>query len=274
MLLPFALVFLGLLVNLLDMPIYQVFEGRRFWPDWLRSRLIDRQSTRLRRLQSEIARYRSLGRHDLATEVEILTTDFPLTSDGGRVAKYPTRLGNIITEYEEYPTRKYEADGVFYWSRVWWKMPKEVRDSLDDMQAMVDGALYLSALLYLIAPLCILYAIIDTYLAPDLIRAVSGLRLVLLAALSVTAGYAFYRLSLPAHRQFGEQVKAMFDCFLAEVNVQPVIDVIARKTGEYRVKGESPSVAYRIAWRYLRWHRFRPYDATDNVNIEQIRRGP
>lgn len=86
------------------------------------------------------------------------------------MAKYPTRLGNIITEFEEYSTRKYEADGVFYWSRVWWKLPKEVRESLDDMQAMVDGALYVAALLYAMALLCLLYAIVDEFLAPDLIR--------------------------------------------------------------------------------------------------------
>src|SRR5262249_25448562 len=209
------------------------------------------EEARLAYLQAEVTRQRELGNNDLAGEIEIMTTDFTLARDGTRVARYPTRLGNIITEYEEYATRKYDADGVFYWSRVWWKMPKEVREALDDSQAMVDGALYVAALLYVPPFICLAYAAIDRTLAPGLIRAATAGQLVLGAVASAVVGFGLYRLSLPAHRQFGERVKAMFDCFLADVDVHPVIDVIADKTGEHRIKGEPTSARYRIAWRYL-----------------------
>jgi hypothetical protein len=272
--LPFVVVFLGWLVGLLDMPIYQAFEGRRFWPARLTTRLIARQSAHLDRLKAGVTRHRNAGQLQRADELELLTTDFPLTVGGTRQARYPTRLGNLITEFEEYPTRKYDADGVFYWPRIWWKLPKEVREALDDMQAMVDGAVYVSALLYLVAPLCVVYALVDAWLDPGFIRVATGWHLLLLAPVSVVAGYVLYRLSLPAHRQFGEQIKAMFDDFLVDVDVRPVLDVIVQKTGEHRVRAEPRASGYRIAWRYLRWHRFRPYGANDNVNIEIYREGP
>jgi len=136
---------------------------------------------------------------------------YPLAPNGRRTARFPTLLGNIITEFEEYPTRKYDADGVFYWPRVWWKLPKEVREALDDTQAMVDGALYVSAILYALAPLCLVYALASRAFTPPLVRNATAGELVLLAVAGPICGYALYRLSLPAHRQFGEQVKAMFD---------------------------------------------------------------
>jgi hypothetical protein len=270
LILPFIVVFLGWLINLVDMPIHQIFEGRRFWPASLHRLWVARHAARLQWLLDRVDVLRARGQTQGAIETEIQTADYPLAPNGRRTARFPTLLGNIITEFEEYPTRKYDADGVFYWPRVWWKLPKEVREALDDTQAMVDGALYVSAILYALAPLCLVYALASRAFTPPLVRNATAGELVLLAVAGPICGYALYRLSLPAHRQFGEQVKAMFDCFLPEVDVRPVVDIVARRTGEYRVKGEPPSAAFRIAWRYLRWHRFRPFDQVHNVNIEDV----
>ena len=270
LILPFVVVVLGWLINLIDMPIYQVFEGRRFWPALLRRLWVARQASRLQQLLSHVDVLRAHGHARAAIEIEIQTADYPLTPNGRRAAAFPTLLGNIITEFEEYPTRKYDADGVFYWPRVWWKLPKEVREALDDTQAMVDGSLYVAAILYALGPLCLFYAVASRAFTPPLIRNATAGELVLLALAGPIAGYLLYRLSLPAHRQFGEQVKAMFDCFLPEVNVRPVVEIVAVKTGEHRVKGEPSAAAFRIAWRYLRWHRFRPFGEVHNVNIEDV----
>ena len=45
-----SVIILGWLVVILDMPIYIAFEGRRYWPKFLRNRLVKREIDRLDKL--------------------------------------------------------------------------------------------------------------------------------------------------------------------------------------------------------------------------------
>jgi flagellar biosynthesis regulator FlaF len=65
------------------------------------------------------------------------------------------RLGNLITAFESYSNTRYGIDGVFYWNRIWLKLEKDVRDDIDNHQAMADSTVYASFILFINALLCL-----------------------------------------------------------------------------------------------------------------------
>ena len=65
-----------------------------------------------------------------------------------------------------------------------------------------------------------------------------------------------------------ESVKAMFDQFIWELKVDKVLALIATKTGQNWVRHEKVPTAYRVVWRYLRWHLFRGKGEKANRNID------
>src|SRR2546423_1779027 len=68
-LIPCEAVVLGWLVVLLDQPIYMLYEGRRYWPNFLRTRLIDRQTMTLARDREKSANFRKAGHNQRMKEV-------------------------------------------------------------------------------------------------------------------------------------------------------------------------------------------------------------
>jgi hypothetical protein len=244
-----------------------IFEGRRYWPRplwrffhrWERRRLI-----RLFKARKEAITRGERGR---AIEYGIDMSSFPLTSVGTRRAMYPTRLGNLITEYEYYPTRKYSADGIFYWYRIWMILPKDLRDLLDEQQSFVDASVYISFTLYLYLPVGIVYSLLKYYCIVDLLPNISIIYAMTISLLSCIFGYVIYRASLRSHTQYGEYMKAMFDQFIWEVKVDSVLEVIERKTGEKWIRHQKSDIKFQISWRYLRWHRYRRFKSKKNVNI-------
>lgn len=58
---PIAILLFGWLILLADMPIYMLFEGRRFWPRWLRRWGVAREQARVRRLQKAYDRAETAG---------------------------------------------------------------------------------------------------------------------------------------------------------------------------------------------------------------------
>lgn len=268
---PFLVIMSGWLIVLLDMPIYMLLEGRRYWPRWLWDRSVERQKSRVGKIAKMCEEARARDDRILANEYEIELYQYPLSESGVPHAVYPTRLGNILTEYETYSDRKYDMDGVFYWPRIWIILDKDTRSELDEQQSVVDGAVYIAFVLYLAGVLSLLYALAaaaGVVLAYGLSVGV----LLLLAPLCWLLGYSCYRLSLAAHAQFGTLVKAMFDRYHSEVNVQPVLEIIADATGEEKVRKLRGPEAYRVAWRYLRWHKFRKPGADENINFEKARK--
>jgi hypothetical protein len=264
-------IFFGWVVAILDMPIYVVFEGRRFWPRWLREHLIKSEEVRLARIRAKRAEARRAGDHNTVKELDIQEFQFPLSEQGQPHAVYPTRLGNLITEYETYPSIKYGMDGVFYWYRIWLNIDKDLRTELDEQQSIVDGFLYLSFVFYLTCGIFLLYAMLHHFFGFGLFDDLADWALICVAAASVLSGYTVYRFSLPSHMQYGELFKATFDCFHNKYDPKAVLDIIANATGQNQIRRETGPGAYRIVWRYLRWHEFRPSGSKSNINFEQAR---
>jgi hypothetical protein len=250
-----ALLF-GWLILLADMPIYMLFEGRRYWPRRLWDWGIRRESERLKRI-SERADDRE--RHDRVEYQIMRVDDFPLTNAGNFEALYPTRLGNLLTSYERYPDRKYGMDGVFFWYRIWLSIDKDLRDELDGAQAIADGALYLAFALVLSTALLVIYAVVSVTV-PTLLPHLnlSAATLLIGALVSALLSWCVYRSSLHAQRQYGQLFKALFDQHRNKVDVSGIVNDLADAFGDPLLPTQPERVKNQAAWRFLRFHRYRP----------------
>lgn len=269
---PIIAVLLGWLLVLIDMPIYMIFEGRRYWPKPVRAWGIAREGKRLERLESETRERQHSGDPAAYVESALKTTQFPLSQDRKRVALYPTRLGNLIAEYEQYPDRKYGMDGVFYWYRIWVGLPKDLRDELDERQALVDSAIYIAFVLYLSAFLTTSYALLSFSTAFTWLPSLSPIPRMLVGPSLALLGYLLYRASLLAHAQYGHYFKAMFDRYLPEVKLEHVLSEIAEMTHEESFRLFQGRQARMAAWRYLQWDTVRlPGERINKPILEAVR---
>jgi hypothetical protein len=252
-----------------DMSIYMVLEGRRYWPRFLYNFLRDREEQRRLALAAIMEKDGPNTRRGLEAGVE--HSKFPFNKNGESYVEHPTRLGNLIESFEVYPEVKFGLDSVFYWYRLWLVLDKDTREELDNAQAMVDCAVYvvfvlgLCGLIFLVNALMGVAAAVAQWLNQPWLQWLATLRLpyvpswpalILISLLCFLCAFALYRFSLPAHAQYGELFKGLFDQYRSKLNVDDVVDQVANIR-------QSPYVSldqadkYRIAWLFLRWHRIR-----------------
>src|SRR5262249_58959959 len=124
-----AVVACGWALVVADMPIYMLFEGRRYWPAWIRDLLLRREARRLKYLRDLLDKPDIDRRRFLEVGVEYGL--YPTNESGEAYVAHPTRLGNIVEGFESYPTVKYGLDSVFYWFRVWVSLDKDLREEID-----------------------------------------------------------------------------------------------------------------------------------------------
>lgn len=286
--LPVVALFGGWLLGLCDTQIYMLYEGRRYWPMRLLGRALRREQRRLRRLETSAERARTSGDRQRYLEACSDIARFPLAPDGERYAAMPTRLGNLMYEYELYPSCKYGLDSVFFFYRIWVSIDKDLRDEIDRKQASVDGALYLSFVLALAALWFFVWfgllLAADSYgrsvqvLSPWLLAGESiELAWALptwvnlqLSGICLVLAYGVYRLSLYAHAQYGEFFKALFDQHRSRLQHQDLLEYLAEATGERSLGAADFKQANTAVWRYLRWHKVRLSGQDENRNLEAI----
>lgn len=187
-----------------------------------------------------------------------------------REALYPTRLGNILAEHETYPTRKYGLDGVFYWYRIWVGLPKNLRDEIDELQALVDGAIYISACFIAGTLLLITYTLLHLILGVQMTPLPILKYWWLCTSLAVLVSVLFYKMSLSTQRQYGEFFKALFDRFYDNANLQPALDMLSEILRDPRVKRLTGREAHIAAWRYLKWDRVRVPGSERNQDVAEV----
>jgi hypothetical protein len=163
----------------------------------------------------------------------------------------PTRLGNLMYEYELYPSCKYGLDSVFFFYRIWVSIDKDLRDEVDRKQASVDGAVYLSFVLALGGVWFFVWfwtlLVAGSYdrsverLLPwflgfgESVEFAWGLPIwanLQLSGICLLLAYGVYRLSLYAHAQYGEFYKALFDQHRSRLQYQDVLEYLAQATGD------------------------------------------
>ena len=247
-------IFFGWLFIVLDMHIYMLLEGRRYWPDWLRNMFLRLERRRLAKLLTayQLARDTNRTRY---IELSVELRNFPLNGDGEPTVKFPTRLGNLLAAYEEYPSRVYGMDSIFYWYRIWLLVDEDTREHIDSQQALTDSSVYMTFALFITGIITFLYAALQmaSITWSDQIPG-SGL-LVFIGTTSLLVSYFIFRSSLYLHATFGELFKSMFDVHKDKVDVNSAIDSIVNLVGDNSLKFSSSSEKYFSAWRYL--HNFK-----------------
>ena len=223
---------LGALISTANSEIYRIYEGRVFWPRRLREWARKRQQARVSRLRNaaESAKAQAKPARDAAESAKAQELEdqfkemwyelrvYPTDDQGEPEAQYPTRIGNILAAYEQYPKTRYGMDSVFYWPRIWMQIEKDKKEEIDSQWSVADGFLSLSAISFAGGSLWMVDA-----LAAWFKIGWSGLPLpapglaVLGGAGWLVLGFLWYRRSLPFHRQNGEMYKSIFDIYRDKV---------------------------------------------------------
>ncbi|HEY1630843.1 MAG TPA: hypothetical protein VGF56_05980 [Rhizomicrobium sp.] len=266
---PALTVVFGWMVVMADQPIYMLYEGRRYWPSFLKKYWEARQRKRLNKLvdlRAELDKppaqrkpeYKDLKR----VEVSFRMLDYALDDDGERTITSPTRMGNLIDAYETYSETSYGMDSIFYWPRIWLAADKDIRDALDQTQAIADSALYVSFSIACAAPLLLFYLVLELLpyewpVAPVVLPFVPPPGwTALFAAVCLAMAYWVYRVGLYPQGQYGELFKALIDQSLDKLAF--IETAVRRAVNEGNDPVAAREESYLTAARYLRWHKIKP----------------
>ncbi|HEX8670661.1 MAG TPA: hypothetical protein VF710_02180 [Longimicrobium sp.] len=130
-----------------------------------------------------------------------VTSEYP----GGALV-LPTRLGNVIRAFEEYPRAVYGISAISLWPRLIAVVDKDYKPVLDEAKASLDFMINASFLSGLLSASIFVAGLV----VPERIHWVSWLLQLSLAAL---AARLFYVASIGQATAWGAQVKSAFDLF-------------------------------------------------------------
>lgn len=258
-------IIVGWLFTALDMNIYMLAEGRRYWPPFLHKLSLDSEKKRLEKLLSE---FETAGKKDRIKNMELSVKirQFPINENGERYAQYPTKLGNLIAAYEQYPMNAYGMDSIFYWYRIWLSIDDSTREHIDNQQALADSVLYVTFSLYISSLLLLLYSVIPTFGLELYFSWKGNLTISILLSLS---GWFLYRSTLHVHNSFGELYKSLFDIHKDKVPVDKVLDEVSSLLN---CSKDSLLVdKYQVVWRYLHNNKVKTSDGM--IPVAKIKKG-
>ncbi len=268
---------IGWLFVILDMPIYILFEGRRYWPRRLFRFFFQRERDRLSSLHRLMRRYGrvksnnhfvSIDANRIYLEAALETTSFPYDTQKDKLfVQWPTRLGNLIAAFEQYPRLKFGLDSVFFWPRLWLTLEQAQRDEIDNYQAQADGLLYASLALALSVPIFCIYGLTDLLKFGPLISILPWYGDLLSGVICATLSFIIYRVSLHSHRQFGEIFKAAFDQNRSKLVISDTVDLISHVSGNPGLTNQLPIVQNIAVTRFLKWHLVRPRGQSANKRV-------
>lgn len=265
-----SVLILGWLFVILDMPIYMVFEGRRYWPRGLRRILTKREQKRLEELE-QVARQFRTADPARYREASVEIRRFPLNESDAWEAQFPTRLGNLLTSYEEYSKQIYGMWQGFYWPRIWLTLDKDLREEIDSRQALADSALYTVFALYICAALSFFYAILYLFNFQFISYLPRAPYVWILPVLATALGYFIYRQSLHVHAQFGETFKAVFDLHGYKVMFPQIVEAIAAASDNKQLQTASVEAQNSAVWVYLANFRIRCPHCDKTVRAAEIK---
>ncbi len=202
---------LGALISTANSETYKIYEGRTRWPRRLKAWAIATEQARVDRLRKTADSATTQADYDEAWyELRI----YPLNDNGDPEATHPTRMGNILAGYEQYPNTRYGMDSVFYWPRIWLQIDKDVKEEIDSQWSVADGFLTLSAISYSGAAIWLTQALVGLFRFGLGALPFASVRLTMLASAGwLVLGYFWYRMGLPFHRENGEAFKSIFDVY-------------------------------------------------------------
>lgn len=220
---------IGLIFMLCDSYIYHLFEGLRFWPDFIwkwkfgkMEEYCQSLDEKLKDLNQEDVTELS-SKEDMKLDLEIRKLsermrEFPPDIDKKRrYPKYPTRFGNVLCEYEEYSLNRYGIDMMVFWNHLIQVLPKETKEELKLNSAIADLCVYscFTSLLYaILGPAALLFQegswiTVLNYLIPA--------KSLLYLLFSILLFKVLYELSIIQHKNYGSFVKSIFDLYRWEL---------------------------------------------------------
>lgn len=240
-----AIVLFGWLIIILDMPIYMLFEGRRYWPKLISEIFLEKEKLRLCHINNEIDKYYGIDKPStiesnkyLEASVEI--RNYPIGEDGSPTVRYPTRLGNAIMAYETYSDSRYNINAIFYWPRIWISLSNDVRQEIDNQQTLCDSALYSSFSAVSSSTLWLIYMLVKLidlkslyYLSADL----PAVSICLLISLSLIILHRItYCASIQTNIQYGNIFVSVIDYYADKTQELICKEKIKSKINEMKVK--------------------------------------
>jgi hypothetical protein len=215
-----VLVVTGLLFNL-NIPIIRLYEGYPWQNSWVGAFLARRQKRRfaaavplrlaLRYLRRELD---ALGRHGPETALlgdqqtrlaQLINSGFPDRED----LVLPTRLGNVIRNFERYPWVAYGMESIVLWPRLIAKIEGSFAATVDDTKASFDFMLNCSFL----SALTTVGIVVIGLFHPAPFTVVSMVPWLWRALLFTALAVVFYRFSVGRAAAWGTQVMAAFDLY-------------------------------------------------------------
>lgn len=245
-----TVILMGWLISSLDMFIYMLYEGRRYWPGPLRALFHYIEKQRLIEILNAQRRFETTDKRKYL-EATVEKRKFPLDAKGKPEAPFPTRLGNTITAYESYPDSRYGIDPVFYWYRIWMGLDKDLKEEVENRSAVADSAVYSSFALFASSLFWLVYAILSNSSVQTLNYLPRPAVAWSVFSFFLLTGYGTYRTSVFIHNQLGEVFKSVYDLHLKDINVRQVVKQVARITRNPSLLKSSRPEQLLIAWRYL-----------------------
>ncbi len=217
----FVVIATGFLYNL-NIPIIRFYEGYPWKESFLGQWRIRRYSRIFDELHKGIPRLRLLrdawksagtGRPVL-DEITARYGEMYLTARGAypnrREYVLPTRFGNIIRNFETYPSAEYGVDAVTFWPRLAAIADKDYLAVVEDARSAVDFFINCATLSFLLAAL--LVAVGFSVTGPQMPVA-TLIRWPLEAAAALLVGYLFYLGASSRAAAWGATVKGAFDLY-------------------------------------------------------------
>lgn len=135
-----------------------------------------------------------------------LNTQFPTDAK----AVLPTRLGNILRSFEDYPQRQYGLDAITLWPRLVSQIDERYAAQVDDAKSSLDFMLNSSALCGLLAAL---FGIVRLFYPVGLAEPVTAIVALLTVGALLGGSYLLYVASLSRATSWGQLVKSAFDLY-------------------------------------------------------------
>lgn len=223
--------FIGLFFVLCDLYIYQVLEGTRLWPkplwrfkynriqkyflnlDRELEILIKRKKEELEKLSATELEELSLNISELSSKVREFPPDQSKRNFTRRYPVLPTRLGNVLCEYENYSLNRYGIHMMVFWNHLGQLLPRETKEELKLKGAIADVCVYLcfvSFLYIILGPAALLlqtesWVMIWNHLIP--------VKSFLSLLVSILIFKFLYELSITQHKSYGRFIKSIFDLY-------------------------------------------------------------
>jgi hypothetical protein len=297
-------ILLGWLLLAGDMPIYMLLEGRRYWPLFLWKGLLNCEKNRLVKLNARIDAYYQKLEKKVSGEIDEIDETiwrryieasvekrfFPLDENGERCAKYPTHLGNTLTSFETYAKTRYGLEDIFYWPRIWVNLSKDLREELDNQQAMADSTVYSTFALASAALLWAFYGLFKVLIGPvaaflyyhKILYEPLGKGILahipepfvcfLVGGASLLFSYfVVYRLAIFTNEQYGNYFMAIIDTNVSKIEKYVDVKGIANKITALTNIHIDDKEKFEAVRRYLQYYNAKLPDHIRPVPTPQIK---